>query len=404
MKTPALWIALNRPDNLVLALAAAGIGRQRFTPCHLIYEDSPWWHRTRWETYRGLFDSITVVAKIRALRGLLDARRYHRELSGRQRQLKALGIGPADVIFTLAGITALSNGLASAYPQVAKVFGMTIKKYHDASRPADFLRYRHTTSSWLQNHWLEPRAGVGRTLHLKPWRRARGDGVRLERLQATLEMVFEKILILSNTGDELPPGAGPRLSAAPFPNLTELEAILPPGGDETYARRRVIFFGTPFLLVRNLPPERYAERLDACLDYLRRHYGDRCQLVYRPHPAEKGESERLRLDGFTYEDDQEVAELYFLKHARNIEAVYSVSSTVSRVAFNYGLNAYALWRCFPFSGTAATYFQTLMDAVPPEFDLRSLDDPPVAYAGRRRTAGGKTFTEALTQTLDDVEK
>ena len=403
MKRSAFWIALNRPDNLVLALAATSIARGRFSACHLLYEDSAWWRRTHWERYRGLFDSVTAVRKISTLRGLLDLPRFRRELVARQQQLAALRIAPDDVIFTLAGITSLSNALASAYPAVFKVFGMTIKKYLDASRPADFSRYRHTTSSWLQNHWLEPRTGVGRTLHLKPWRRSGGDGVRLERLQGSLESVFQALLILSNTGDELPPGANVQLHAAPFPNLNELSALLSPTNAGPAGRRRVILFGTPFLLVRNLPPERYTARLNDCLDYLRMHYGDHCALVYRPHPAENGESDLLRLDGFAIEDDHEVAELYFLKHAAGIGAVYSVSSTVSRVAFNYGLNAYALWRCFPFPASAAKYFETLMNVVPAEFDIRSLDEPPIAYANVRPPAGGRTFTGALLRALAECK-
>ena len=287
MKKPALWIALTRPDNLVLALTAAGIGRERFSACHLIYEDSPWWQRTRWDEYRASFDGIHPVGKIRACRGLLDTVRFYRQLVARQELLKALRIAPDDIIFTLAGIAALSNALASAYPGVVKVFGLTIKKYLDASRAADFLRYRHTTSSWLQNHFLEPMAGVERTLHLKPWRRQGGDGVRLERLERPLEAIYRGILILSNTGEQLPPGGGPQLRPAPFPTLRELAHLLAPAEDFAAPRRSVIFFGTPFLLVRNLPPEQYAAQLNQCLDYLRRHYGDRCRLVYRPHPAEK---------------------------------------------------------------------------------------------------------------------
>ena len=404
MKTPALWIALTRPDNLVLALAAAQIGRQTFSACHLVHEDSPWWERVQWDEFRQHFDGVNRVDKISTARGLRDLPRFYRQLAARQRRLAGLRIGEADVIFTLAGITGLSNALASAYPGVAKVFGMTLKKYLDASRPADFRRYRFTTSGWLQNHLLEPWSGVGRTLHLKPWRRAGGDGVRLERLERPLEAVFDAILILSNTGDELPPGAGPRLRPAPFPNLHELARLVPTPDAESFPGRRVVFFGTPFLLVRNLSPESYAQRLNECLDYLRRHYGSNCQLVYRPHPAEKGERERLRLDGFIYEDDQEVAELYFLKHAANLAAVYSVSSTVSRVAYNYGLNAYALWRCFPFPAVNAAYFETLMGAVPVEFDIRSLDAPPAAYAGRAGTDPARTFTDALTRTLSEVTR
>ena len=96
-----------------------------------------------------------------------------------------------------------------------------------------------------------------------------------------------------------------------------------------------------------------------------------------------------------------MAELYFLKHAADIVAVFSVSSTVSRVAFNYGLNAYALWRGFPFEGSAAAYFETLMGTVPPGFDLRSTETPPVAYADDRRSGEGRTFTGALAQILSD---
>ena len=154
----------------------------------------------------------------------------------------------------------------------------------------------------------------------------------------------------------------------------------------------MIFFGTPFLLVRNLPPEQYARRLNEWLDFLRRlTTRTRCRLVYRPHPAEKGERDHLRLDGFDYEDDQEVAELYFLKHAADIAAVFSVSSTVSRVAYNYGLNAYALWRGFPFERSAAAYFETLMGTVPPEFDLRSTGRAAGCLRGRPQSGRGPNF-------------
>lgn len=149
--------------------------------------------------------------------------------------------------------------------------------------------------------------------------------------------------------------------------------------------------------MRNLPPAEYAERLNQCLDYLRRHYGSACDLIYRPHPAEREESSRLRLDGFSIEADHEVAELYFLKNAGSTAAVYSVSSTVSRIAWNYGLNAYCLWRCFPFPASAAAYFASLMGEVPPEFDLRTLEEAPVRYA--REQAGGEAGRFAGTLLL-----
>src|SRR5207302_4925412 len=123
--------------------------------------------------------------------------------------------------------------------------------------------------------------------------------------------------------------------------------------------RTVLFFGTPFLLVRNLPADIYIERLNSCLDYVRRHH-PRSELFYRPHPFETTESRQLKLDGFRIQDDRQPAEVYFLENFNAVEAVYSVSSGASRRALTMGLNAYSFWRCFPFPESAAKFFETLM--------------------------------------------
>ena len=162
----------------------------------------------------------------------------------------------------------------------------------------------------------------------------------------------------------------------------------------------MIFFGTPFLLVKNLEPEVYVEHLNRCLDYLRQNYPAR-DLIYRPHPFEKGEASKLRLTGFRVEDDREVADLYFLRHFAAIEAVYSVSSTVSRTALNNGLNSYALWRCFPFSETQQRFFQKVMGNVPPEFEINDLTKPPIAYQDRvSLSTGPNSFSNALGRAVE----
>jgi hypothetical protein len=105
------------------------------------------------------------------------------------------------------------------------------------------------------------------------------------------------------------------------------------------------------------------------------------------------------------EDDREVADLYFLRHFAEIEAVYSVSSTVSRTALNNGLNSYALWRCFPFSETQTKFFRKVMGDVPPEFEISDLTKPPIAYQNRQSTtAGQNSFSSALKRAVDLKEK
>ena len=93
--------------------------------------------------------------------------------------------------------------------------------------------------------------------------------------------------------------------------------------------------------------------------------------------------------------------MYFLRHFAEIEAVYSVSSTVSRTALNNGLNSYALWRCFPFSDTQTKFFRRVMGDVPPEFEIKDLTKPPVAYQDRQSPGADATsFTQALNRALD----
>lgn len=392
---PRLWIAVTRPDNLINACAVAAAAQGRFSACHLLYEQSSWWRTVDWSICPTAFDAVHSVDKVPTCRGIRDLPRFYRALKCQQQALADLRIAPDDAVVTLSGITRLGIALASVYPGVRNILCTTIKKALDASRPVSWMRYRFTTSSLWQHFFIEPRLGLRRTLHLKPWWGG-GDGVRLERPQEALEDVFDAVVVLSNDGADLPPAAGPTVHPARFPSLHDLAGWTPEvSGD----RRTVVFFGTPFLLVRNLPPGVYRERLDRCLDYLRRCYGATHTLVYRPHPAETDERGQLDLQGFAIEEDGEIAELYFLRHFRRIGAVFSVSSTVSRVALNYGLNGYALWRCFPFDAAATEYFRSLMGRVPAEFDLRSLEQPPVEYAGARGEAETTAFADVLGRVL-----
>jgi hypothetical protein len=108
----------------------------------------------------------------------------------------------------------------------------------------------------------------------------------------------------------------------------------------------------------------------------------------------------LNLDGFEIEDDREVAELYFLRHFESIDAVFSVSSTVSRTALNNGFNAYCLWRCFPFPQSSASFFEKVMGEVPPEFDIRDLSRSPIPYADRATSHDDAlSFSAALESAL-----
>jgi hypothetical protein len=409
---PKLWIVISRPDRLPNALVAADALRERFPGgIHLLREESKWWKNAKWQEFVTAFAEVHAFPKVRTCRGLKDLPRLYRENVDRQRGVGALPIDPDnDVLLCLAGLLGLGNAALSAHPDVYKILCASQKAYGELTRHGDRARFRFTTSGWLQNRVVEPLAGVERTIHYKPRINPGGDGVRLRRLQKDPDDIFDAIIFMSNSGGELPARAEDQIIPSRFPSIAELRDFSSkinsgqgrPASAELRRgeQYRVIFFGTPFLLVKNLAPEVYVEHLNRCLDYIRQNYPRR-DLIYRPHPFEKGEASKLNLKGFQVEDDREVADLYFLRHFAGIEAVYSVSSTVSRTALNNGLNSYALWRCFPFSETQTKFFRKVMGDVSPEFEISDLTKPPIAYQDRQSPVGDATsFTQALNRALD----
>jgi len=399
---PKLWIVISRPDRLPNALVAADALRERFPGgIYLLREESKWWENARWQEFVGGFAEVHAFPKVRTCRGLKDLPRLYRENVDRQRGVGALPIDPnQDVLLCVAGLLGLGNAALSAHPEVYKILCASQKAYGELTRHGDRTRYRFTTSGWLQNRLVEPLARIERTIHYKPRINPGGDGVRLRRLQKDPEDVFDIIIFMSNSGGELPARAEHQVIPSRFPSIAELRDFSTKltGGQDRH--RRVIFFGTPFLLVKNLEPDVYVTHLNRSLDYIRANYPGR-ELIYRPHPAEKEEPKRIDLKNFRLEDDREVADLYFLRHFAEIEAVYSVSSTVSRTALNNGLNSHALWRCFPFSETQTKFFQRVMGDVPPEFEISDLTKPPTTYQDRQSmSAGPNSFSNALKRAVD----
>jgi hypothetical protein len=401
MSAATLWIVIARPDRLHAALIAEQALRSEFDAVHLLREDSAWWERARWEEFARRFDRVHAFQRVETCRGLRDLARLYRETAARVRSMHALGIDEkGDVLLTLGGVLAIANAACSACPRVFKVLGIGKNTYDDLTRAADRTRFRFTTSGWFQHRIVEPLVGVNRTLHMKPRINPGGDGVRIARLQSDPPDLYDAVVISSNSGRELPDNSS-RTLAARHPSIAELRDL----PSETSGERRALFFGTPFLLIHNLEPTVYVEHLNRCLGYIRRHYANTCRLIYRPHPGETTEADRLHLDGFMVENDREAAELYFLKHFGSIAAVFSVSSTVSRVALNNGLNAYAFWRCFPFEKTAGEFFQHLMGDVPLEFEIRDLETPPIPYADRLQPDPATlSFSTALQRSIQIADR
>src|ERR1700736_2999061 len=399
-RQPTLWIIAERPVRLPNALIAAQFLRDRFPGgIQFARDESAAWDNVQWQLYARYFDKVYTFSLVKSCRGLRDLPRLYRQTLNRKTAVAHLPIDPdTDVLLCFAGVMGLST-LAAAVPRrVYKVLSISSSSYERLTRTPNRKHFRFTASGWLQNRVVEPIVGIERTLNLRPRVDPGGDGTRLIRLKKNPDEIFDTIVVSSINGRELPASGNARFVAARYPSITELPRFSRSTIDAS--TRRVLFFGTPFLLVRNLTPEIYAQHANQCLDYLRQNYPG-CDLIYRPHPFETKEADLLNLNGFHVESDGEAAELYFLNRFAEIEAVFSVSSTVSRRAMTFGLNAYAFWRCFPFPETAAKFFEKLMGDVPPEFDIRDLENPPIGYQSSRGIdPASRSFGDASKIALD----
>src|SRR6266702_1780914 len=167
----------------------------------------------------------------------------------------ALPIDPEqDVLLCVAGLLGLGNAALSAHPDVYKILCVSQKAYGELTRTGDRAHYRFTTSGWLQNRFVEPMAGVERTIHYKPRINPGGDGVRLRRLQKDPDQIFDAIIFMSNSGGELPARAEDDIIPSRFPSIAELHDLSAQFNGRLAAargqsrQRRIIFFGSPFRL------------------------------------------------------------------------------------------------------------------------------------------------------------
>jgi len=225
------------------------------------------------------------------------------------------------------------------------------------------------------------------------------DGGSLLRYEKPIEEIYDYIVVMDNLGIEPVKEYESRIIFAtyPFCALRDTNMI-----NKSFDEKKIVFFGTPFVVAQNISPYEYATHSNRCLDYLRQVYRETHHLIYRPHPRENKELNLIDLSDFELERNNKLAEFYFLENADTIDAVYSISSTVSRVALNFGLNAYSFCRLFPFDKITLAYFENLMGPVPESFYITDLSMLPQYYITEDLiSSASNQFLKALTDILDN---
>lgn len=138
-----------------------------------------------------------------------------------------------------------------------------------------------------------------------------------------------------------------------------------------------VFFGADFYNMTEIDLAAFVAKTNECLEYVRRHCPG-CQLIYRPHPDENSELDKLNLAGFSLQRDEQSAEAWLWANQKNIRYVFSVCSTSSLAGFNLGLNSYAFYRYFTrvFYGVHKIFVDKYFSELPKHFFITDLNQPP----------------------------
>lgn len=384
-----LWIAIGHPALLVEALQATKAARPNYASAHFIYENHRAWQRVDLAAITAEFDSRTPIDEAKLPHGIFGAPATWNAVARQNAQVNALGISPDDTVLLFTTMTIFANVILNRGARAHRVGFVSRKKYIDFNQIPD-ARYRATTGG-LFARYMMPSLGLYPMLNLRLKKQGSGDGERLRRYPRALYHYFDHLFISDNPGATQLAKLPPNVTQVVFPDIRFL------GAATASAEPRIVaFFGTPFLSLRNIAVADYIQHLNTCLDYLRKSYPG-AQFIYRPHPAETTEVEQLNLSEFEVQNDRQPAEIFFLRNAAQIRAVYSVSSTVSRNALLLGFPSYALWKVFPFEQRARDYFTSVMGDVPAGFQIESLESPPAEYA---MPFDAKTRAEEFRQKLD----
>lgn len=176
--------------------------------------------------------------------------------------------------------------------------------------------------------------------------------------------------------DADPTKLGPKFSRMSWP-YAWLLASRKAHGVEAPQKRYVVFFGNDFYGTSDINREKFTERTNQCLDYLRTHYAE-YTLLYRPHPEERREMEKLDLTSFEIQRDGRISEEFVLDNLKTIEATFSFCSTSSIASFNMGVPSYVFYKCFAdiFGGTNKIFVDNYLRGLPGIFFVDSLETPP----------------------------
>jgi len=392
---------LDHPHQLAIALPLASYWRPDFI-VNLLISPHPYWRKINLDDYACQFDQIVRFQKRPDYASTLGGSlRQISEILQIKKQVTDLGIKQDDVIIGLSHCTFVENIVLSCTPKNLRIGVIPESEYGEALRRPDWSSFKYTRGGLYARYLVEPLTGLERTLRLarrkKQFSRLGGESERFER---EITDIYDKVVVLVNLYEEFGM-ANCRTVFLPFPYVLtctrERRAI-------DKQRKKIVFFGS-HLDGQPTGSKEFAEATNECLSFLRRTYGNTHRLVYMPHPQETdADWRRLDLSQFEVENGRGLGELYISSNMDTVDAVFSVHSTASRSALNYGIDAYVFFELFGFDDSSIQYHYGPyghLGKQPDCFYIKDLATAPARYQNRQRIEYAR---RVLQESLDSLVK
>lgn len=372
------WIVIDHPQQLAIAIWVSRSLKKEFGQnSNLVISRHAYWKGIKFSEYRKEFSKVKWFERLdyplpsfslylQFVVSLLLIPKFYK-LS---KFVKNLGIGKGDIIIGLSTQQFLENKILRFYSETKRIGVVPMAVYRNSRK-----RFLWETHKYSLGSFIVKRLQYIFRMHevICIYRKRIGpkrDGDTIQRYKKPISKIYDFLLVMENSGTNFSNRTRAKIIRTRYPYTLNL------GNVKKSARKMVIFLGEAPFLTSNLDSKIKIELMNKCLGFLRKNYGRKYELIYKPHPRSDSELKVLDLREFIIYKGHDPAEIFFIKNRSNIHAVFSVSSTSSRSALNCGLPSYVFYKIFPFEPSVEKDWVNLLGKMPNNSVIVNFDQKP----------------------------
>jgi len=400
------WIILDHPKQFLMALyLSIHFKKKHKGKINLLISKHEYWKYFDISKYEKHFDTIDWFKRLdypppmmNKIKQFVAVLLLIPQLFFLKLRLKLIPFGNKDVIIGLSLCQFLENMVLSINPSLKSISLLSLSEFHYYENKPDSKKFVSGFSSKV-SYWIMKKFGLHETIfsHRKKLKKL-GDGDYYLSYKKGLKEIYSGlILTVAKTGE--------KLSRKPRSNIMYKNVYISDypvirfDESKKYDKKEIIFMGQPLLSLGKRSKKKYLEKLNDCLLYLSRIYGNKYKLIYKIHPRENYNEAIINYGNFTIEKKRIPAEIYFMENRKIIEAVFSVSSSTFQSALNAGLKSYLFAKVFPHDKNSIEVLYKACGEIPENSFIKNLKSKPkdLTFAGKYNNDNFLKYVDILIE-------